>query len=107
MSLENANDRSTKVVTVAFKDEDENAVVPTSAVWTLTNELGAVVNSRQQIEITPLAESVDIILTNDDLAWEAGQSRHLIIEAVYNGIQVGLTLTGETDFAINDLQFIT
>lgn len=104
--LTDSNDKSTKVVTASFEDEDGNPVVPVSAVWTLTNEYNKVINNRAQVVITPLASSHEIVLTNEDLAYIDGTKRFLVIEAVYNGIENGLTLTDQAEWDIANLQYI-
>lgn len=57
---------STFVVTVAFTNEDEETVTPQTIEWSLKNEGGAVVNSRSAESETP-ANSIDILLSGDDL----------------------------------------
>lgn len=63
-----AVERSTFVVRVDFTDEYGRPAVPDLAAWTLTNGDGAVINSLSDIPVSPLASSVNIILTGDDLA---------------------------------------
>ena len=105
----NARERSTYVITVAFKDEDGQDVVPTSAVWTLTDEDGTVINSRQDVAISPLAASVDVVLTGADLAVDTGfagtaQERIFTVKAVYtSSLGSGLTLTGACKFNVENL----
>ena len=105
----NAQERSTYVITVAFKDEDGQDVIPTSAAWTLTDEDGTVINSRQDVAITPLAASSDIVLTGADLAVDTGfagaaQERTFTVEAVYtSSLGSGLTLTAACRFNVENL----
>lgn len=63
-----AIEQSTYVITVNFYDEDSLAVVPNEASWTLTDEAGNVINSREDVAIEALAASVDVVLSGDDLA---------------------------------------
>ena len=106
VELSDSNDKSTKVVTIDFLDEDGNAVVPTSAVWTLVNEVEGIINLREQVAITPLASNADIVLTDLDLAYIDGHKRFIVIEAVYNGIQNNLTITEQAWWNIVDLKYI-
>ena len=106
VELSSVNDKSTKVVTVAFLDEDGNAVVPTGAAWTLTNEGGAIINNRNQEPISPLASSSDVVLSGNDLKWADGRRRYLVVEAVYNGVQNGLTLNDQVWWKITNLKFV-
>lgn len=80
----NAVDRSTLVVTVAFADEQGNAVTPTAASWSLTDGNGHVVNGREDVAIGAPDASVDIVLGGDDLAHADGHRRHLVVRWTYN-----------------------
>lgn len=102
-----AGDRSSYVVTVSFEDEDGDPVTPLSAEWTLTNELGVVINTRDGEEITPLAASVEIVLGGADLAWSDGQERFLVIEAKYNGVVNNMDLTGQASFTLDNYKHIS
>ena len=105
----NAQERSTYVITIGFKDEDGQDVIPTSAAWTLTDEDGTVINSRQDETITPLAASVDVVLTGADLAVDTGfagaaQERTFTVEAVYtSSLGSGLTLKAACKFNVENL----
>lgn len=105
----NAQERSTYVITVAFKDEDGQDVVPTSAVWTLTDEDGTVINARQDVAISSLAASVDVVLSGADLAVDTGfagaaQERIFTVKSVYtSSLGAGLTLTGACKFNVENL----
>ena len=57
----------TYVVGVSFSDEDGNSVTPDSATWTLTDSDGDVVNNRQDVNISSLSESIEILLQGADL----------------------------------------
>lgn len=81
-----AVERSTYVVTVAFSDEDGNAVTPDSITWTLSDTSGNVINSRSDVSISVPAASNDIVLSGADLAIPRWRflGRVLTIEAVYD-----------------------
>jgi hypothetical protein len=107
----NAEEQSTYAVTVAFKDDEGTAVVPNSATWTLTDQDGAVMNSRLDEVISP-ASSVTIVLQGDDLALdtdEIGSGRRILtIEAVYDSnIGSNLPLRESAAFTVLDLKAVT
>ena len=62
-----APEKGTYLVTVAFTDEAGTAVTPDSITWRLTDENGAVVNSRSTVAISVPAASNTIILSGSDL----------------------------------------
>lgn len=84
-----ATEQGTIVVNAAFTDEDNAAVVPVSVTWTLTDASGNVINSRSDQTASPAA-SVDIVLSGDDLAIQAGETaldfaeRRILIKATYD-----------------------
>ena len=108
------NEKSAGVITVAFEDEDGDAVIPTSIKWTLTTVNGVtVINSRDQEDITPAA-SVDILLEGDDLALtETEQSvkeidRRLTVEAVYDSdLGIDIPLKDDKVITIRNLRYIS
>jgi hypothetical protein len=100
----NAKDKGTYAVTVTFKDENGNLVVPTEAKWTLKNKKGVTVNLRTQVAITPLASSVVITLSGDDLKASDGRSRILTVEGKYNStLGMGLPIKDSCVFQVEDL----
>lgn len=58
---------STFVVTIAFFDEDGNAVTPNSATWTLLDMQGYVVNDREDVALVAVAGTAKVVLSGDDL----------------------------------------
>lgn len=103
-----AIEKSTYVITFTFADEDGNAVVPNSVVWTLTDQSGTVINSREQVSITPGA-SVDVVLSGDDLALSKNlmQKRVVVIEADYDSnAGNGLPLNDSATFSIMPLVYV-
>lgn len=64
----------TAVITIDFYDEDGNAVTPNTATWTLRKaKTGEIINSREDVSISPLDTSVDVVLSGSDLV--EGRSR--------------------------------
>lgn len=101
-----AQEKSTLVVTVAFTDENGDAVTPTAATWTLTDGQGAVINSRSAVAISSLSTSVTIVLSGDDLAISDPDvlDRVLLVEATYNSSAgSGLPAKKEYSFNVNNL----
>lgn len=109
----NAQEKSTYVITCAFQDENGQDVIPTSAAWTLTDEDGTVINSREDVAISTLAASVNVVLTGDDLEIDSGfagtaQERIFTIEAVYDSdLGTGLTLNAAAKFNVENLVAVT
>lgn len=71
---------TTVVVTFTLTDEDGSAVTPNEASWSLYSERG-VVNSREDVAITSLASSMDVVLSGDDLT--AGLT-YFVVEGTYD-----------------------
>lgn len=65
-TLTDAKENGTYLVTASFTDEAGENVVPQSIIWTLKDSTGAVVNSREDISVTP-AETITILLSGADL----------------------------------------
>ena len=109
------DEKSSGVVTAAFEDEDGDAVIPTSILWTLTTVDGVtVINSRDQVVISTMAASVDILLQGDDLAFTETEQdvkevdRRLTIEAVYNSsLGTDIPLKDDKIITIRNLQYIS
>lgn len=83
-----AKEESTYVITVNFTDEDDEAVVPDTIVWTLTDTAGTVINSRENVVVAVPDSEIDIVLSGDDLAIQSGEVnqgvRTLTVEATYD-----------------------
>lgn len=102
-----ASERSTYVVTVVFRDEEGTTVTPNAATWTLTNSDEEVVNNRLQVPIVQLSSTVDIILEGDDLDYEDGPSRTLVVEAEYDSsLGSDLPLKQQATFNLEDLRHV-
>lgn len=103
---EEAVEQSTFVVLVTFRDENGEAIAPTAATWTLTNEYGMVVNERAAVPLSPAA-TVNVVLTGADLRMMGeldNRKRLLLIEAIYNSsLGTGLNLREEIEFVVRPL----
>jgi hypothetical protein len=103
-----AIDKSTYVVTATFTDEDDNAVAPQTLTWTLTDESGTVINSREDVDVSSPGTSEDFVLSGDDLAVADGSTRLLTIEATYNSdAGSDLPIRDQVRFTIEDLTAVT
>ena len=107
IKLKPSTEESTFVVTVSFFETDGTAVAPKLAQWTLKDEDGAIVNSREAVNINVPGTTVNIVLTGDDLALPVTTKpkRYLLIEAVYDSVLYGndLQLREEGLFTILNL----
>ena len=107
-----AVEKSTYVITLAFANKAGVGVTPDSATWTLTDGGGTVINSRSGVAITPLAASVDVVLSGDDLAMQPLETsygnRLFRVQAVYSSTEGAiLTLKEENQFEIRGLALVT
>jgi hypothetical protein len=107
-----AVEKSTYVVTVSFTNKAGTPVTPDSCTWSLTTSAGAIVNARTAVNITPLATSVDIVLSGLDLALQTGETneglRLLTVQAVYTSTEgSSLPLKEEYLFRIRGLTAVT
>ena len=100
---EKAGELSTYPITVVFRDEEGTLVVPDSAVFSLTNVVGEIINSRDETAMTPLASTYTIVLKGNDLAVLVNESleRRVAIEATYtSSLGTGLPLNLQIEFEI-------
>lgn len=95
----------TLIVIAAFLDEDETAVTPKSATWTLKDSGGNVVNSREDVAISGLATTAAIVLTDADLdaADHPQEELTLTVRFVYDSVTYGNDLVGygKTKITVN------
>lgn len=105
-----AGEESTYIVTAVFSDADGTTVVPVSASWSLRDSNHNIVNSRQDVSITP-ATTITVVLSGDDLVYTpiTKGTRVFTIKAVYNSSTYGngLTLNDECTFEIDPLIGVT
>jgi hypothetical protein len=83
------NEKETGYVTLTFTDEDDTAVIPDSATYTLYNKAsGAIINNREDTAISSLAASIDLELVPNDNAiiddTLESEEHVLFIKWVYN-----------------------
>jgi len=101
----NAIEESTYIITITFRDEDGNAVVPNELTWSLTNESGVAINSRTDVAIATPAASVDVVLSGDDLTQTpAGTFLVFTIEGTYDSdAGANLPLKDQAKFHVDNL----
>jgi hypothetical protein len=106
-----AIEESTFVVVADFQDEDGNAVAPNSASWSLVDEDGNIVNSREDISINSPSSSENILLSGDDLTLTDGRSeeaRYVVVEGTYDStLGNDLPIKDQIKFYILNLRKIT
>lgn len=97
-----AKNGSTYIVQADFTDEDGAAVVPNTIQYSLTDQNGKIINSRDDVSVTP-ASSISIVLSGDDILVSDGLTRLVTIEAVYNSATHGndLPLVDQAKFTID------
>jgi len=104
-----AVEKSTAKISVSFTDEDGSAATPSAATWTLTDEEGTLINSREDVNIESLDSSIDIALSGDDLAFQSGESgdsvyRIITLEWTYSSdLGAGLPGKDSLKFSLVDL----
>lgn len=89
---EYAVEGSTFAVELAFWDEVGASVSPDTLVWSLYDDEGAVVNSRDGVEISNPSSTETVLLEDDDLrspSYDAVFYRHLVVEATYTSSTLG------------------
>ena len=72
-----AKEEASVFITAVFKDKNKVVVTPTAITWTLKDEEGNIINSREDEEVTP-ASSVTILLKGDDLPCTGSLERLII-----------------------------
>lgn len=98
-----AKDGSSVTFACTLKDEDKTAVTPTAVAWTLGDEAGNIVNSRDDVSGTP-GNPTTITLTANDLQYSDGPRRDLVVKMTYNSSYgIGLISNESIRFSIEDI----
>lgn len=101
-------ERGTVSVSFTFYDSDTppNTVTPKSAYWTLSDKYGNVINSRNQVTISPLSSTVIVTLTDDDIQItgddDDGERRFTVVAVYDSDLGSDLKLTAERSFQVQD-----
>ncbi len=102
-----ALEEGTYVINAAWLDEDSLPTIPTTALWTLSDDLGNVVNVREDVPVTGISTTNDILLKGDDLAMSAtyhGSKRVFLVKGTYNStLGSGLPFRVQIEFDIENL----
>ena len=84
-----AVENSSYLIELTAYDELNQEVVPKTGTWSLTDTSGTAINARTDIVISPLAATMHVLLTGDDLALSAAfagtsELRVFIFEGTYD-----------------------
>jgi len=106
----NAREGNTYAINIRFYDENSLAFAPNSLYWTLHDGNNTVINSRENIGITSLQTSIDLVLTSADTLFQSDrehintEKRFVTITGNYNSdLGNNLTLTEQIRFDIDRL----
>ena len=96
-------DESSATITFTYTGEDGTAVTPTSVTWTLTDLLGKIINSREDVSIVTPSTSNTFLLSGDDLDGSDGEGRIVTCNAVYTSetYGAGIPLREQGHFSIS------
>ena len=90
-----AENGSTFIVLASFTetltDGTVAEVIPISVVWSLTDINGQIINSRDDVVLTPAA-TVAAVCNGNDLLLSDGAERRITFDAVYNSVEFGSSL---------------
>lgn len=76
------------LVNKSFTDVAGTAITPTTITYSLTDGYGNIINSKEDVSVTP-DTSVTIVLSNADFNPEEGRTRIITVEAVYDSVTYG------------------
>lgn len=103
---EAAQEEGTYIVDLAWFDEDDVAVTPSTMKWALSDENGDIVNSQNDVAITGLSTTNSIVLGGADLAIPDYIIENVTRFVRYYGTYVSslgtLNLTGEVQFTLTN-----
>lgn len=98
------NESSSIVLRVFFKDVDGSSFTPLTCVWSLTDESGNVINSRDRVSVSVGSEGYyDFVISGNDIKYSDGDTRVFLVEGTYDSIfGDGLPFREEAKFMIQD-----
>ena len=99
------NNAGSYFITAAFSDDD-GAFTPNTITWSLSDQAGNIINSREDVSITP-DTSVIIVLGAADLSVSDGYYRLITIDYVYNSVTYGNNLPDNAQAKFNIGPYIT
>jgi len=98
---EEAVEGGTYIISMDFKDEKENNVIPYNLSWSLYNEYGNIVNDRQDINLLNDSSLVEVGLSGNDL--EGGYETFVIKGNYDSDYGKNLPITDSTKFYVRGL----
>lgn len=108
--LKQASEDSTYIVNVEVYDDSvpANKIVPVTLKWTLSDNNGNVVNSRDDVTVVTPTDSNNIVLSGDDLQIlddGATETRIFSVRGTYDSQDFGndLPFTGSIRFEVKNL----
>ena len=95
---------------ITFRDEESTLIAPDTLTWTLTNEAGTVINSREDVAVASPGTTTTIVLSGNDLqilgTSDRGE-RRLLLEATYtSALGSGLPFNDEVIFFVGKIPAI-
>ena len=105
---ERATEASTYLVTLTVTDEDGTPMTPNTAVWTLVDQNGVVVNSREDVVFDSLGPTMEILLYGDDLLLPGtdvdDEFRTIVAEGTYDSSHgSNLPFVYDAEFRVNNV----
>jgi len=99
-----ATEESTYAIVASFTDDAGAAVAPDTLKWTLTNDMGTIINNREDVVISSPSTSETIVLSGNDLRVGINEVvRVFTITGTYTSdLGSGLPFTGQATFVIDD-----
>jgi hypothetical protein len=101
-------ERGTVSISFTFYDSatPPATVVPKSANWTLSDKYGNIINNRHEEDISSLASTVTVTLTDDDIQItgddDDGERRFTVVAIYDSDLGSNLKLTAERSFQVQD-----
>ena len=105
---ERATEASTYLITLTITDEDGSPMTPNTAVWSLVDQNGTVVNERSNIPFGVLGPTMEVLLSGDDLLLPGSdiddEFRIIVVEGTYDSSHgSNLPFVYDAEFRINNV----
>lgn len=94
----------TAIISISFFDEQvpPQPATPKTMKWSLTNVQGIVINDRYNVDVSPLASTIELVLKGADLDQNDGFTRIISLNGTYDStVENDLPLPGQIEFLIN------
>jgi len=97
-------DGGTGIITASFMDETGVATTPSALVWTLMTSSREIVNGREDVIVSPIDSTVEIVLSGNDLRYSDSPARIIRFDGLYNSsLGVDLPIVDYAVFKILDV----